>query len=484
MDILDTPLFASQLPIHRGIGFHNVGSGVLRASDMATIKKIEAHYGARCGHIPLDAEVVRVLVQVHTPAMQRQMAYLGHLFGKDVQPVTAVELQSRSQDAKGERTLIVPYVNVPEAEQWIQHELQAESWGIVGDIVTILKNKADFYQLLDELAIDDLHTPDYQIAHIADLAQAASKFLGVIEDTLKAAGMTQYPLGVMLRAAESDGNYGCCLLYEKDQRVCVVQDGDAEHALSYASWQEALLISQQHLASAMNPQKETRVVMSRFLDLLDSPGMSVVVLDGQVVSLGWNGQLQKEGSKACIGTGTYSPKDAHLARLQQTYEGLMAARFEELLRKTARRCGVDFATLRGVANLDIMLPGPLEVRLQQQRGQQPGFFIAECNPRWTNYTDAIMTIIGAQRQAGTIRNMQAVIQQGIQTIDKYALPQQCDPEVVRECIAQRDALLRRDGVRIICRMANNPMGIIFAGDVNLAQQELATLLYDLAAKSA
>ncbi len=484
MDVLDMPLFASQQPIHSGIGFHNVGSGVLRASDIVTIKKIEAHYGARCGHIPLDAEIVYVLVQEHTPAMRRHMAYLGHLFGKDVQPVTAIELQSRSRSARAERTLVVPYVNVPEAEQWIQHELQAEAWGIVGDIVTLLKNKADFYQLLDELAIDGLHTPDYRIAHIANLAQSASDFLGLIEGILKAAGMTHYPLGIMLRAAESDGNYGCCLLYEKNQRVCMVQDGDAEHVLSYASWQQALLIAQQHLASTMNPQKEARVVMSRFLDLLDSPGMSVVVLDGQVISLGWNGQLQKEGSKACVGTGTYHPKDAHLARLQQIYEAPMAARFEELLRKTAARCGVDFATLRGVANLDIMLPGPLEVRLQQQRGQAPTLFIAECNPRWTNYTDAIMTIIGVQRQAGTIRNMQAVIQRGIQTVDKYALPQYCDPEVVRACIAQRDAMLQRDGVRIICRMANNPMGIIFAGDVSRAQQELAAIVYDLVARQA
>ena len=52
----------------------------------------------------------------------------------------------------------------------------------------------------------------------------------------------------MLRTAESDGNFGCCLVYENHHGVMVVPNGDAEHALRYAHWQEALDQSQQHLA--------------------------------------------------------------------------------------------------------------------------------------------------------------------------------------------------------------------------------------------
>jgi len=148
------------------------------------------------------------------------------------------------------------------------------------------------------------------------------------------------------------------------------------------------------------------------------------------------------------------------------------------LRHTAERCGIDFTSIRGVANLDIMLPGELEAQLQSKRKQRPVNYLAECNPRWTNYTDAILTVIGANGKESTISNMRTVIQEGISTFDKFRLPENVDPRVVREYIFTRDAALKQHGTRIICRMTKNPMGLIFAGDVQQAQQEVnAIILY-------
>ena len=138
--------------------------------------------------------------------------------------------------------------------------------------------------------------------------------------------------------------------------------------------------------------------------------------------------------------------------------------------------------MRGVANIDIMLPSDLEETLQKKRGYKQSHYIAECNPRWTNYTDAIMTIIGVNRKKQTISNMKAVIQEGIATIDKYYLSEDIDTQVVRECIFQRDEVLRQSGTRIICRMAKKPMGLIFAGDINKAQQEVASIIHFLTSK--
>jgi hypothetical protein len=480
MNILNTSLFATPVQRKIGVGFHNVGSGVLRASNTSVIKKIEAQYGERCGHIPLDAERIRVLVSARTADIQTHMGYLSQLYGKEVRAITSDELSYEQEASSGQQALVVPYVNVPEAEQRIQGELGAESWGLVGKMVNVLKNKADFYQLIDEFDLDGFRTPDYQVATIDNLTREALGFLSKTEELIKNAGIAEYPLGVMLRAAESDGNYGCCLVYEQDGLVIVVEDGDADHAASYTDWNEALTVAQKHLAYTMNSQREERVVISRFLDLADSPGMSVVIMDGRVESLRWNGQLQKEGSKACVGTSTYRPKNAYLARLQQAYEDQTAAFFETLLRKTAQKCGVDFASLRGVANLDIMIPSKLEAELQQKRGQKPTHYLAECNPRWTNYTDAIMAIIGASRREQTISNMRTVIQEGIFTIDKYQLPENVDPRIVRELIFKRDDVLKQDGTRIICRMAKNPLGLIFAGNVEKAQQEVASIVHRLA----
>src|SRR5690242_9272662 len=157
-----------------------------------------------------------------------------------------------------------------------------------------------------------------------------------------------------------------------------------------------------------------------------------------------------------------------MQRMQQEYEEQTAAFFEVLLRKTAQKCGVDFASIRGVANLDIMIPGELERHLQRQRKRPLANYLAECNPRWTNYTDAIMTVLGASRKEQTTYNMQRVIEAGISTFDKYPLPTNLDPQIVRTYIAERDDALKQDGTRVICRMAKNPMGLIFAGDVQRA----------------
>jgi hypothetical protein len=243
-------------------------------------------------------------------------------------------------------------------------------------------------------------------------------------------------------------------------------------------------VAQQHLISTMDVQKETRVVISRYLDFVDSPGISVVLLDGEVASLRWNGQLQLKGSKACVGTSSYNPGSAALQHLQQLYEEPTAAFFEALLRRTAERCQINFASIRGVANLDIMLPGPLEARLQQRRKAPRVNYLAECNPRWTNYTDAILAVLGVTKREPTVANMRAVIREGISTVDKYPLPEHLDPTVVREWIFERDALLQRDGTRIICRMAQKPMGLIFAGDVHLAQREFEQIVTNLATKVA
>jgi hypothetical protein len=482
LNILHTSLFESNVQIRSGVGYHNVGTGVLRASHQTTIDYVEAHYGQRCGHLPLESQEVAVLINDHTAEIQAHLSYLSQLFGKDIKAISAREVQQEQIHFSMYPMLVVPYINVPETEKRIQTELKAESWGMKSNIVSFLKNKADFYQFMDEFAFAGFRTPDYRIVQIDDLSKEALIFLVAIDEMLKKAGVSKYPLGVMLRTAESDGNYGCCLVYEQKNQIRVVPNGEVELSTYYSSWEAALMVSQKILAATMNQLKETRVVVSRYLDLADSPGMSVVIMNGQIESLGWNSQLQKTGSKACIGTSTYRPANVTLARLQQEYEGQTLSFFEALLRRAAEKCDVDFASIRGVANIDIMLPGKMEETLQKKRGHKPSHYVAECNPRWTNYTDAIMTLIAANRFEQTISSMKKIIQEGIATIDKYHLSEDIDPQVVRELIFQRDGILKLSGTRIICRMAKRPMGFIFAGNTKIAQQEVATIIQLLASK--
>jgi hypothetical protein len=477
---LHAPLFSPDQQITIGAGFHNVGSGVLRASNAAMMKKVELHYGERCGHLPLDAQQLRVVVNEHTDDIHTQMLYLSSLFAKTLRAVTIDELRTEILDASDSSVLVVPYINVPETDAYIWDELSVATWGLPATMTHVLKNKATFYQLVDELAIANFHTPDYTISHLNHVATDGLRFLATIEDIYKTTGMQQYPLGLMLRAAESDGNYGCCLLYEQDGQIALIPDGDPTYLQHYSRWSEALLVAQQSLAATMNPQRETRVVMSRYIDALDSPGMSVVILDDQVMSLGWNSQLQKDGSKACIGTSTYIPKNADMQRLQQQYQQETASYVETLLRKTAEKRGISFGSIRGVTNLDTLIPTAMERELQKRRKQPLENYLAECNPRWTNYTDAIMTVLGVNRREQTVHSMRSTIEQGIATIDKYALPPGVDPREVRSRISEMDAWLQQHGTRIICRMTKNPLGVIFAGDIQQAQQELDAIVATLA----
>ncbi|MGZ6386149.1 MAG: hypothetical protein ACXWOL_12010 [Ktedonobacteraceae bacterium] len=476
MDTLNTSLFGSHEQMKLGVGYHNIGTGVLRASNKATVEYVEEHYGQRCGHLPLDAQKVCVLVNAHADEDALHLKYLSRLYGKEISAITPFELQQQQKHYLASEMLVVPYINVPETEKRIQADLRAESWGLRGDVVSLLKNKADFYQFVDEFEFDGFRTPDYRIAHIENLSEEALLFMNEIHEIVIKAGVPHYPLGIMLRAAESDGNYGCCLVYEHHKRVKVIPNGDAAQSAYYTSWKEALAVSQLHLTETMNQEKETRIVISRYIDMLDSPGMSVVILDGRIESLGWNGQLQLNGSKACVGTSSYKPVNPTLARLQHIYEEQTFVYFEAVLKRAARKCGVDFASMRGVANIDIILPSDLEETLQKKRGSKLTRYVAECNPRWTNYTDAIMTIIGVNRNKQTTSNMKSVIQGGIATIDKFYLPDGIDVQEVRECIFQKDEDLQRSGTRIICRMAKKPMGLIFAGDINKAQQAVESII--------
>src|SRR5947208_201180 len=177
MSILHTSLFASRVPRAMGAGFHNVGSGVLRASNETIVKKVELHYGERCGHLPLEAESVHVLVDLPTPAIRSQMEYLSRLFDKHITPVTFGEFKVEKKRVPEQVPLVVPYVNVPETETFLRDELGAEAWGLPGKMTTVLKNKAAFYQLIDDFGLDGFYPPDYTISSVYAVAEEAGNFL-------------------------------------------------------------------------------------------------------------------------------------------------------------------------------------------------------------------------------------------------------------------------------------------------------------------
>ena len=107
----------------------------------------------------------------------------------------------------------------------------------------------------------------------------------------------------------------------------------------------------------------------------------------------------------------------------------------------------------------------------KQLEQPAAFFLAESNPRWTNYTDAIGTVLIANGQEHTIENMQEVIRKGIRTVDKVTVPNGVDIDRLRGIMLEHyDVEDRRDGLTILRTspievrgepQAKRKMGVIF-----------------------
>src|SRR5260370_7793096 len=258
MSILHIPLFASPIPRTLGVGFHNVGNeGVLRAWNETMIKYVQHYCGERCGHLPLNARNIRAVVSLPTAEIQAQMTYLSALFGKDVTPTTFDELKMEKGKTPELVPLVVPYINVPEIETRLQNELGAESWGLPGKMTHVLKNKPSFYQSVTKFAPNAFDPPDYTIASMYEVAREAERFVRRVEDVYKKAGVAEaYPLGVMLRAAEEDGSYGCGWAHENAGGIMVVQDRDADHPNYYTPCAEALAVLPTHLAATINLPQE------------------------------------------------------------------------------------------------------------------------------------------------------------------------------------------------------------------------------------
>lgn len=453
-----------------GFGLHNVGPGVLRASNREVIKKVADHYGPRCGHIP-DHHALRtgVIVYNTSETIQRQLDYLNKLTGRKFEQISIEDFSTNSG-------LVVPYINDEATENYLK-ERGAKVWGLPSEMVNKLKNKAESHIWMREAHIDGIELPYFEISDVSGAARAGERVLRKTEELYAKVGMrSQYQLGVMMRAAESDGNYGACMVYQDEGgKIHVVPDGDPSFAITEIGWKKAFEKARIHLESTMNVEKENRVVISRLIDLADSPGLSVFVVDGEVYPLGWNGQAHPEGGTACIGTSSYVPTTSLTERiLREEAENSFNA-FAALLKKTAESLKIDFKSVRGAANMDLMISGPQELELQKRLGINIPIYVAEVNPRLTNLTDALMLALWIEKKPITFKNLKSRLASGLQTVDRFKFPKDFEVEKMRDKIIKLDSKLQKEGTRIIVRMPDNPMGLILIGDTNLAQKKLDNL---------
>ncbi len=418
-----------------------------------------------------------LLVETADDEIHAQADYLSQTYG------TSLEVRTFRDLASLTGSLVVPYINIPEtASYFASHGI--DTWGIDPKMVHVLKNKAQAHELFSKISKPGFEVPDHITGDVRTLQGFGHHYFHQNLRQYTDTAMTDYQPGLMIRAAESDGGYGSCRLetdYNHSSPYQVFNDGDAKPTANYQNLKDALAHSQDYLLSSANSKTdiEPRVVVSRLMDIADSPGLSVAVSNGEVVSLGWNGQVKEGGSSACTGTSSYKADSPYLSEAQSQFEHSTASHFTDLLKQTAENEGVNFDQVTGFANIDLMIPGPKELEFRKRLGLTPEtVYLAEVNPRLTNYTDAILAMLWTTRGSDriTIGKMLNSIDQGILTIDKYPISKGTDMNAFRQSVTRLDQQLKPLGARILLRMPDQPQaGFILSGDTSLARQALNNL---------
>lgn len=461
----------------RSIGFHNIDKLYSRLTpEMAA--DIYRRYKFRGGALDHSAEETGLYVPEPTEDVFDHAEYQGATMGKKFRVYSTEDLKR----LKGNQdTQVVPYINTPDTEAMIEG-LGHEVWGLPPIMVSALKNKVNFHELVRGYGIEGLEVPEFRVANIGNIPEKAREILNEASELYSKYDVGNYPRGVVIRAEESDGNYGTSLIREKDGEIEVIPDADKKRVGIFRSgeWTKAFKYAQSELRTSTGKSSDTQFVVSRFMDITDSPGMSLIINNGQFESLGWNGQTMAEGTNACVGTTRYNPEGRYAKELQKTYEEQSAEAVAEFIRRTAKICGVPLNEINGVINMDLMIPGPYEANLRENRSMKKGFYLAECNPRWTNYTDAALQVVGILGEVPSARGIQRVVWDGVHTIDKRDL-EGANTEIVRRLLYDLDerAKAKGDTNRVFLRMpgiveadGRIRAGFILTGDRIIAEKRL------------
>lgn len=472
--------------IELSVALPNVNS-VLPNAEGDLQDMILAHYGLRGGSMDWTRKKNGLAVPAVDKRILDHAAYLAAIVGKPFNAYSHKDLQNGSHPAD---TLIVPYAPTHDAKKLIA-DLGQESWGLPTQMVEKLINKASFHELVRDSKVPGVEVPDFKITDLKDFVGTGKAILKESqalyekhEDKLPG----KYPLGLMIRPDRADGQYGSSKVVEReDGSILVTMYGKEtiKKVFEKGNWDAALQQAKNGLSDNMKPGLNPQIVVSRFVDVADSPGLTMVVKDGHTFSLGWNGQIMEKGDTNCVGTTSYKPESPYLQQMQKRYEEKSVEIAGDFIRETAKGLKIPVNEVDGVLNFDIMLPGPLEVALRKARhqgstGQGEGIYLAESNARWTNFSDGVMAGIGVKGLKPSIASMKEVVRYGITNLDKYPVPEHVRPEDVRQAVFDRDQRLKDEGdARVIVRMPDIPMGVILLGNAEKAKKELDGAIADV-----
>ena len=455
-----------------GIGYHNVGTGVLRGSSPDVSNAVNTRYGARLGHLPpaMNGHFTLMPPDVQTQTNLLHLQYLSLMYGVDIKAITPED----ANRLPGSR-LLVPYINTADVK--IVNGPETTTWGLPAEIVDRLKNKVLSHKDMQNYAIEGICPVDFKITDTNELIADSSRFLTDIRTNYQKVDMeSNYPVGLMIRPDECDGGYGNATLQEIKGKIVFTPNGDIEGTIEFDDWESALKEARQHVI-ASSKSADTQVVISRLIDVEDSPWMTIIILDGKPFSLGWNGQIFNNGSRACVGTSTFNPSSAHSYKIKSEYEEESVNALTKYINTVATDTDTDLSKVRGVVNVDFIIPGPKEREYLLKTGRDPDtLYVAEFNPRWTNGSDAAAAAVWSTTRQHTPDEYIRVVNEGLLAIDKERVSPG-DPEQRYQTTIDLNRRLREDGSGVILRMPGyDTLGVIYWGDTTYARAEFLKVI--------
>jgi len=458
--------------IEHSLAFHNIHHLLLDAN-----KEIRQHaankYNSRGGALNWELPHVGIIANRTKEALDHAK-YVTSVVGKYYEVVGYDDLKKIAIGT----TLLVPYINNSSAYKELKTyrtDIHQTVWGLPPSLVDILGNKAKLHQLINETHVKNLYVPEFGIARLENFNETAQKVLDESK-SLYQRFAPHYPLGLFFRTALSNGQFGNARIVQGTQGklfITIYDEKTKKEILPSNNWEEAISRVKKSIIRNKNNGVDLEIVISRYIDMIESPGQSIFFLNGYAIPLSWNGNLFENGDPISHGTTIFTTKDPEIQKQLKEYQQQSGEVLSAFVKEVVRKNGIPYDTMNGILNFDLMVPGRLERELLQAQGKNIQYYIAECNPRWTNWTDALMNAVGINHQKPSIANINNIIEHGIHNIDEFPL-QGANLSIFREKIYHADQKLIADGrARIFIRVpSQNFAGIILLGDKILGEKIL------------
>lgn len=480
------------------VAWHNVVGldGVLCAASESVTQTAGGHYAPRAvDHIPYTTHVPTFVVTQDPDKIREQLAYRSTVSSMTFTPISSTAELARYGVR---RALFLPYIRLSDVP--LEPSIDWVRYGLPPDITQHLKHKANMHRWLHAEGFTQ-HALNYIACDIEDIPSAGLRMLDHIRAMYAELGQPDYPLGLMVRGTQTDGNYGAGSLFEHNGMLVLRRNGKAP-LIDMMSWASALDELRDHILETTNTAVAKQVVMTRLIDVDVSPGMSAMFERGELHCFDFNGQYTAPNSTACTGTTTFAFEVGERAA---AYREAFLPQTQHLLRDIMHRLLYnrdDVHEINGMLNIDMMNVGAREARLwaasegthwrgyvsrndddYMPRPYDPQFALfAEVNPRETNWTLAMKAVLQAQQLPVTVENLRMLSAGNeihVVARDHWPLPESLSFDALRENLQYQIEEMRPHGEGVILRMPDRPAGLIaYTREPDAAR--LQTLLEEIA----